>query len=563
MALQTKDFSVTGKSSGGGITYTYILRVTQNSTNAAANTSNLTVQAILKQSYSGTAFHTWYTGVSCALNGSQIFSDYVQRSLSGTGEHVYYNWTGDVAHKADGTLTLSVEGAFWQSTYESYSPPAMNIRGGTMTLTAIPRASSLTAVDANIGEATNITIRAAANGFRHSLAYRFGNLRGYIKPDGGISQSEVVFDQRTVRWQIPTNFYYQIPDAKWGACTLTCRTYSGSTQVGSDQSTSFRAVAAMGNCSPVLTADVEDVNQQTLALTGDPFMLIRYHSTARCTAKVNGVYGASILINQVNGKTITNSVWDMEKAETDTFTFYAEDSRGWVATQKVQVPMIPYTRLTCDPMVYRTGPTEDTVILELTGSYFPYHFGNQENTLTVTYRINSRDPVQIPVAVEEDGSFSSQMTLEGLSHDTAYTLTVAAEDLLERVSVKLPVRKGLPLFNWNETGFEFHVPVRCNSSVSGAYLRPVEMQGVRSFRFRSRFSAWDQSGRRQSVLLTGNRGAGAVLGVILIGGKGGAAWSGTEGITVSTQAEGTVTVDMGENCYDPLLLMSPDFIEIL
>ena len=86
MALQTKDFSVTGKSSGGGITYTYILRVTENSVNAAANTSNVTVQAILKQSYSGTAFTTWYTGVSCTLCGSQIFSDYKQRSLSGTAE---------------------------------------------------------------------------------------------------------------------------------------------------------------------------------------------------------------------------------------------------------------------------------------------------------------------------------------------------------------------------------------------------------------------------------------------------------------------------------------------
>ena len=56
MALQTKDFSVTKKSAGGGITYTYIIRVTENSTNKANNTSNLTVKAILKQSYSGTAF---------------------------------------------------------------------------------------------------------------------------------------------------------------------------------------------------------------------------------------------------------------------------------------------------------------------------------------------------------------------------------------------------------------------------------------------------------------------------------------------------------------------------
>jgi len=53
MALQTKDFSVSGKSGSGRITYTYTLRVTEESVDAVKNSSRVTIQAILQQTYSG------------------------------------------------------------------------------------------------------------------------------------------------------------------------------------------------------------------------------------------------------------------------------------------------------------------------------------------------------------------------------------------------------------------------------------------------------------------------------------------------------------------------------
>ena len=110
MALQTKNYSVTAKSYNDLNTYTYILRVIENSVNKDANTSNLTIKAIVK---CGTAniLEAITMVVSCTLNGTQVFSNSAQRTLGDANkEHVFYTWTGDVEHDIDGNLTLTVGG---------------------------------------------------------------------------------------------------------------------------------------------------------------------------------------------------------------------------------------------------------------------------------------------------------------------------------------------------------------------------------------------------------------------------------------------------------------------
>ena len=145
MALKSKDFSVTKKSSGGGIGYTYILRVTENSVNATENTSNITVQAILKQDYTGQAFSSWTTYYNCTINGTQVFAASGKKSLSGTSEHVYHTWSGDIKHNDDGKLSISVGGSLWQSDPASYSPPTLTIAESSSNVLALTNITVYTA----------------------------------------------------------------------------------------------------------------------------------------------------------------------------------------------------------------------------------------------------------------------------------------------------------------------------------------------------------------------------------------------------------------------------------
>ena len=72
-----------------------------------------------------------------------------------------------------------------------------------MTLTTIPRASSVTCADGNIGSSTTININRASSNFTHTLKYSFGTLSGTI-----VTKTS----ETSIGWTIPTSFYAQIPN---------------------------------------------------------------------------------------------------------------------------------------------------------------------------------------------------------------------------------------------------------------------------------------------------------------------------------------------------------------
>ncbi len=478
MALQTKDYSVTQKSSGGGITYTYILRVIENSTDVEKNTSNITVQAILKQSYSGTAFSTWYTGVSCTLNGNQIFSDYKQRSLSGTDETVYYTWTGDIAHDDDGSKSLTVGGKIWQSSYASFSPPAMAITesaSNAMALTAIPRASSISAGDADIGSMATVIIGRKAAGFTHTVAYEFGSLFGYIGTDGNPTTSPVKLSDTTIGFNLPTTFYTQIPNNQYGTCTLTCQTYSGSTLVGKEQQCKFKAKTVKDECSPQVQGTAVDINQVTQKLTGNDQVLIRYMSTVECVIEVTTRnHAGSVAQKKIGGVVIDGDSHIIEGPHTGNILFEATDSRGYPGSDAVTLGLIPYVRLTNNAIVQRTDPTSGNATLTLKGNCFNGNFGAAENTLTVEYQINTEEPVVLHPEIRDDHSYEMTVNLSGLLYTKAHSITVTVSDALDSVQKPLTVNKGIPVFDWGENDFAFHVPI----SIQGVELDHVVEAGI-------------------------------------------------------------------------------------
>lgn len=226
----TKDF--TASASLNGNTITYILRVTENSTNTAANTSNITVKAILKQSWNGYLFGDWHTGVSCTINGSQKFSDYTQRTLNGTGEHVYYTWTGDIAHNSDGSLSLKVGGKVWQNTPTYFVSNGITISESSsnkLELTDIPRASSVSVSSSSKkpGESQTITISRASSSFTDTVTWSCGSKSGTIATKSSSTSHS---------WTVPMDLIKQSPNGNQ-TCTITTTTYNGNTVVGSKSTT--------------------------------------------------------------------------------------------------------------------------------------------------------------------------------------------------------------------------------------------------------------------------------------------------------------------------------------
>ena len=101
-----------------------------------------------------------------------------------------------------------------------------------------------------------------------------------------------------------------------------------------------KPVTPVTGAAPIITASVVDVNDDTYELTGDRSRLIKYHSHAKATMEVEGQYGAAInenlLIIRNGSKSGYGYSCTFDFVESDTFTFFAEDERGYVGSETVK-----------------------------------------------------------------------------------------------------------------------------------------------------------------------------------------------------------------------------------
>lgn len=444
-----------------------------------SNTSSLSLNLQFKSSsYLG----TYYINGPLTVDGSNLISfssyagsHYVQissrNSFSGvvaaSSSYKSPPWVkSGIVHESDGsrsiTISLSVS-AF----VAGGSSIAWSVSGSKpISLTNIPRASTIGATAANIGERSSISISKKSDNYTHSIAYKFGSLSGYITSSGGTSSTESKFSANSLSFLVPTAFFEQIPNAQSGLCTLTCRTYSGSTKIGDDQTCTFRATASKLDCAPLVYGSVEDSNQDTIDLTGDSDVIVKYHSFAHCTISVDLRNSAKIKRRTISGVTVPETKNDctIENTETGNFEFVAVDSREYDGRQTVQKELVEYIPLTCNPAVSRDGPTTGNAILTIEGQCFNGSFGAVDNTLSVSYRVRERyGELGDPVSIQPDISgnkWTVETVISGLTYTSVWEIEITAQDKLETVTKTVTVLKGVPVFDWGENDFVFHVPIQ-------------------------------------------------------------------------------------------------------
>ena len=252
------DFIQNGGTNGGSYAshFSGILSVWENSYDVGNNTSNIGYRLQLKSGSSG-RFSDLTASYSVTINGTTIKSGngrYSSQSYNTT--QTICEGTMTITHNDDGSKTIACSAGLDFQT-NSYSPGDFT-PSGTLTLTTIPRASSISCTTANIEENAVITINSASSNFRHSVWAVFGN------------ETVVIADHSqaggTFQWKIPESFYKQIPNSKSGTGTIGCTTYNGNTLIG-EKATQFTVTTNETKCKPTLSATVVDENQTTINLT--------------------------------------------------------------------------------------------------------------------------------------------------------------------------------------------------------------------------------------------------------------------------------------------------------
>lgn len=309
--------------------------------------------------------------------------------------------TKNIPHNTDGTMSVTASFT-WDS---DHSMVGTLTGSASKTLSTIPRASSISATDANIGSTSTVMINRASDSFTHTVEYNFEGLVGLIATKT---------KETTIPFDIPTSFFEKIPNVQSGTVTITCYTYSGDAHVGTTTTTMTISVPTSGtyNSMPVIdSAKAVDTNSKTLNLTGNSSRIVTYFSnvkvnaTGRCLnyGTFNILKSNNISMNNKttssNGVTTVTGELTHNSNTSTSFNVFLGDKRGlW--TQRVlsetsgDFTVVPYIPLTMSVEAKRVGPTSNSAKLSFTGNFYNGYYDeakNNFNDLTIKWRYKLRD----------------------------------------------------------------------------------------------------------------------------------------------------------------------------
>ena len=373
-----------------------------------------------------------------------------------------------IEHNADGSKSISISASSpilpKGNGYGPYSASA----SGNVELYTIPRKSSVTCADGNIGSSTVINISRASSSFKHTLEYDFNGLTGTIATKT---------NDTSIGWNIPTSFYAKIPDALSGSGTITCKTYKEN-QLNEDiligtSDCTFNAFVV--NSNPSVTATVVDTNSKTIALTGDSNKIVKYYSNAKVDITATAKNSANITERKVaaGNKNGTGTSVTLNGVETNVFNVSCKDSRGLTASTQITKTLINYVKLAITNIsLARPEQTSNTMNISLNGNYFNNTFGAVANILELKFRYKQDGGnfgnYTTLTATKSGNTFSCNAELgTEFDYQKQYVFEIVATDKLTTVTYTRTVTKGIPQIDRGKNDIIYNTDVKVTGRFTG------------------------------------------------------------------------------------------------
>ena len=437
------------------------------------NTSTVVATIYARRSSGTTTGRQWNGNVNIGGNNHTFSQIYTGNSTSiSTSWKKIYEFSNTIAHELDGTKSINISGSIKGPSGTSLEDVTSS-GGDDVNLDTIPRASSVTATDANIGSATTITINKNSDKFYTSLYYK--------TPD---EENFTLIVEKTYQsgygWTVPTSFYSKIPNSKTLTITLQALTYSYMSATGEYTYVGYKETTFIATAisSPTLSLSVIDIHNITTALTGDSSVLIKYKSTAQCTWSSSANNSASISSNNINCVNVSTSPYSIPNVSTNVFTLMSTDSRGYSNSVSSTKGLINYVPLTIYAKAYRPSPTSGQVTLEYSGNFYNGEFQtgvSNELTLSLRYRLKGATDWTIYGALAptiSGNKYSGTITLSNFIYTNQYEMQLLVYDggtvgntnyiLSNASSGILSIPKGEPIFDWGENDFNVNGTLNYN-----------------------------------------------------------------------------------------------------
>jgi hypothetical protein len=290
-----------------------------------------------------------------------------------------------VRHADDGSGAFGVRAHFNGS--GGYSPGNLDIGNQGITLTTIPRGSSVSVSEGFIGNQVDITIDRKIAGATHTLHYAWGNKQGKIADNVGTS----------FKWTIPADFANDIPDATTGRGTIYADTYVDGKLIQT-QSTTLTARIVTNNAKPSFTGfTLTDANATTQRIIPEPTHFVSIMSLvkvafngaqAKSGATIAGYYAE--IVGASNSISTNGGVFREVAVNKDTqmtLRGRVQDSRGiWSDWKEVEITFLFYFSPTLKFEVARSGSKSDTLTIKRFAKIAPLSVnGVQKNAMKLTF----------------------------------------------------------------------------------------------------------------------------------------------------------------------------------
>ena len=422
----------------------YKVTITQNSQSVANNTSNVTVSVRVYRTNTG--YTTYGTGtVYCTINGTQYTESITSSDKITSSGIVLFTKTLNISHSADGSKTLATS---TRITHDQFSSSAQSY---SQALTTIPRATTPTvsASSVNMGASITINMPRASSSFDHTLTYKFGSATGTIGSDLGTSKA----------WTVPLSLASQVPNGTSGTCTITCKTYNGSTLIGT-KTVSFTAKVPSSVVPSISSLTVAEAVSGLSAQFG---AYVQNKSKLKVTISASGSYSSTIKSYKttISGKSYSGSSFTsgvLSASGTVTVSTTVTDSRGRTATKSTTVTVVAYTAPKISTFTAQRanglGAADDEGTMALARINFAIAAVGNKNgkNYVVEYKLKSSD-TWTEAATGSVYSYNSNMLLNiNLDTDSSYDLRLTVTDYFGSVVALSEIATAFTLLDFNASG---------------------------------------------------------------------------------------------------------------
>ncbi len=318
--------------------YSLILKCWEDSYSIENNTSRVYWWVGIR---SNTQYHN-HQGLSehynVVVNGSTVHNaNHTVSCGSGQTVGIADGYT-TVTHNADGSKSISASASFSCGSTAYYAPRSGSC-SGSVTLTTIPRASSISIDSPSIecGKTIEISGVSASKNFTHKIYATWnGRTSELVTIDSGTLTP-------TFSYTIPTDWEKDLPNSTSGIATFTLETFSGSTSVGS-KSVNATIKVRSGVVPSIGTVSISDTNSISAGIG----QYVQSQSRLKFSIATSGSQGSSVtaISTKFEGQTYNGSSFTtgtIQGSGTLSYTITVTDSRGRTATKSGSVSVTTYS----------------------------------------------------------------------------------------------------------------------------------------------------------------------------------------------------------------------------